>query len=265
MTTPESLSYNSPPEAIRRMRRFLATTFSGSGEGLRILLAIPPLDAGAEILPDVTPFFIGHGGGGKSLSNVARASAIWGTGFGCFPCIMLQVEEEFRRQCRKYLEKTWLAFDECRPNNGIQDEVFKIFFAGGTLPLRRNHEAETLHGSWPRSGRCCNMNDVDIPYISKADGNTFARRISCVRMRSKMVFAASGSEENNRIFAADPSLRDWIASHEASVVYWKYAPSHSRSIPMQNVAHQSNRLETRLQTIPLGSLVGWREKIAYPD
>ena len=41
-------------------------------------------------------------------------------------------------------------------------------------------------------------------------------------MKSKMVFAAADSGENNRIFAAGPSLRDWLASPEASVVYWKY-------------------------------------------
>ena len=141
---------------------------------------------------------------------------------GFFPCSRLQAEEERRTQRRKYLEETWISLDEYRPNNGIHEEVSENFTDGGTLPLRRNHEAETHHGSWPISGRWWGMNGGNIPYVSTAEENTCARRIRCIRMRSKMVFAASDTDENNRIFAAHPSPRDWIASPEAAVVYWGY-------------------------------------------
>ena len=84
------------PEEIRRVRGFLATTFSGSGEGLIILLAMQPLDAGAEILPEVILFFVGHGGDGKSLSNVTIASAIWVPDLAASPasCYMLRRRSE---------------------------------------------------------------------------------------------------------------------------------------------------------------------------
>ena len=195
------------------MRRFLATTFLGPDEGLRILLATQSRAAGAEILPGVRLFFIGPGGGGKSLLDVTLASAIWDAGIGCSACSILQAEEEFRRQRIKYLEKKWLSFDECRPYSGNQ-EGFSIipsmavrYRIGETTKRRR-------HGAWPRSGRWWDVDDGDIPYISTDAANTFARRIRCIRMRPKKVFSASDSDENNRIFAVDPSPRGRLASPE---------------------------------------------------
>ena len=101
---PACLSYDPPPESIRRMRRFMATTFPRSDEGHRAHLATQSLAAGAGILPEVILFFIAPDGDGTSSLEATPASALWDTGFGRFRCIMIHAEEEFWAKFRKYLE-----------------------------------------------------------------------------------------------------------------------------------------------------------------
>ena len=73
-----------------------------------------------------------------------------------------------RKQGINFLGMDWLAFDEAKPCSGIEEEILKVLLAGGKIPLRRNHEADTYYGAWPTAGRSWCMNDDDIPHVPNA-------------------------------------------------------------------------------------------------
>ena len=47
---------------------------------------------------------------------------------------------------------------------GMEDDVFKLFVSGGSLRLRKTHEAETRYDNWARRGEIWAVRPDDIPH-----------------------------------------------------------------------------------------------------
>ena len=220
VTIPVEIQFQLPEGAIRRMRIFLETTFSGQDPALEMLLSYMALVASSVRLPEVMMVLVGHGGEGKTLLMCDLMGAVWGTGHAVAPPSILQTSEEFRKQGHIYRGKKWISIDESRPAIGIEEEVFKIFVAGGELCLRRNHEAETHFACWPTCGKTWCMNPDDIPNVPSAMESAYERRLRCVVLRSKFTQDPAKVCQAERTYLADDTLKDWLRGPEASCVFW---------------------------------------------
>ena len=104
----------------------------------------------------------------------------------------------------------WLSIDESKPSMGMEEDVFKLFVSGGSLCLRKNHEAETHYDNWSRCGETRAMNPDDIPHVASAVESSYKRRLRCARMREMFTSIPSDVNQDEKIFLRDDALREWI-------------------------------------------------------
>ncbi|CAJ1380004.1 unnamed protein product [Effrenium voratum] len=100
--------------------------------------------------------------------------------------IAWQVEREFQQQGHQFFSCVWLTFDECRRDQGVIEDLLKLFTSGGHVPLRRNHEQETRYFSWAFCAKAWLMNAADIPIIPSALETSHARRLRCSYLRNTL-------------------------------------------------------------------------------
>ena len=129
----------------------------------------------------------------------------------------------------------WISFDEGRPTLGVEEDIFKLFVSGGSLCLRKNHEAETHFADWPRRGKSWAMNPDDVPRVPSATESAYRRRIQCVRMRAWFSAKKELVDPASLVFQADDTLRDWLRGGKASIVFW--------STILMPIVRKSSRLE----------------------
>ena len=141
--------------------------------------------------------------------------AVFGSGFRCAPCTMLQADREFQVQGVNFIHAAFLTFDECKRDQGLVEDIVKVFVGGGWLPLRRNHEAETRYGHWPNTGKVWAMNVGDIPKVPTAEEVSHRRRFRCTYTRSKFTANHDEVDVANRVFQADPTAKEFMASGDA--------------------------------------------------
>ena len=158
---------------------------------------------------------VGLGHDGKTLIFVDHMHAVFGSGFGCAPCSMLQTEREFQQQGLNFIHCSFMVFDESKRDQGIVEDQVKLFVGGGRMPLRRNHEADTKYAQWAFTGKVWNMNIGDVPYVPTAEERSHARRYRCTFMRSKFTNDASEVNVPEKIFPADPNAKAFMSSGEA--------------------------------------------------
>lgn len=134
------------------------------------------------------------------------------------PCVTPvpgQVEREFQQQGHQFFSCVWLTFDECRRDQGVIEDVLKIFTSGGQMPLRRNHEQETRYFSWPFCAKAWLMNAADVPMIPSAMETSHARRFKCSFLRNTLTHDMASVDVTNRIFLADQDAKTFCASPTA--------------------------------------------------
>ena len=119
-SVPHDISYRLPDSAVRRMRTFLTTTFSGTGGALEMFLAYMSLVAAGVRLPEIILIFVGPGGEGKTLLLCDLMRAVWGSGHAVAPPSILQTAEEFRKQGHLYRGMRWVSVDKSKNNIGIK-------------------------------------------------------------------------------------------------------------------------------------------------
>ena len=117
-----------------------------------MFLAYMSLVAAGVRLPEIILIFVGPGGEGRALLLCDLMRAVWGSGHAVAPPSILQTAEEFRKQGHLYRGMRWVSVDESKNTLGIEDDVFKIFVSGGSLFLRKNHEAATHMADWSYCG-----------------------------------------------------------------------------------------------------------------
>ena len=147
VSIPTQLLFQPSTESRRRYAGILLSAFAGS-DGLKVLLDQCALVAARARQPDILHMVVGPGQDGKTLIFVDHMRAVFGSGFGCAPCTMLQTEREFQQQGANFIQCCYMVFDECRREQGLVEDLVKVFVGGGWLALRRNHEAETKYGHW---------------------------------------------------------------------------------------------------------------------
>ena len=91
---PIRLSVKPYIEAIRKMTKFLSTTFAKSGQGHLMIMAMIALAVHHHPMPHVMIFLIGLGGEGNTFFTMKLLKAVFGTGHASPSSKMLQVEEE---------------------------------------------------------------------------------------------------------------------------------------------------------------------------
>lgn len=197
-----------------RLAGLLLSSFAG-GDGLKLLLSQCALVACRMRQPDVMLVFVGEGHDGKTMILVDLMSACWGSGFGNPPSTMLQVDREFQQQGLNFLHCVLLTFDECRRDQGLVEDLMKVFLGGGKIPLRRNHEAETKYGSFQFVGRSWNLNAGDIPHVATAQEKSNARRYRATFMRSTITNNPEEVSVTKKVFFADPDAKAFCGSPDA--------------------------------------------------
>ncbi|CAJ1445064.1 unnamed protein product [Effrenium voratum] len=211
---PTSLSVR-PSDATRiRYAKIILSSFAG-GDGLRVLLDQCCLVVAGVRQPDVLHIVTGQGHDGKTLIFVDHMRAVFGSGFGCAPCAMLQTEREFQQQGLNFIHCGYMVFDESKRDQGIVEDQVKLYVGGGRIPLRRNHEAETKYAQWSCTAKVWNMNVGDIPFVPTAEERSHARRYRCTFMRSKFTNDVGEINFSEKTFMADPNAKAFMASGEA--------------------------------------------------
>jgi hypothetical protein len=215
---PANLAWKAPDHSRQRLAALLLSSFAGN-DGLHFLLNQCALVASRLRQPDIVGVFVGGGHDGKSMILVDFMRACWGSGFGNPPCTMLQVEREFQQQGLNFFQCVMLTFDECRRDQGLVEDVVKVFLGGGKMPLRKNHEGETKYASWEYCGKNWNMNLGDIPHVPTAEEKSHARRYRCNYMRATLTNDPEKVDVANKVFLADPDAKNFC-SHGESV--WSF-------------------------------------------
>lgn len=215
---PCCLTYRASDDIRKRYAQIMFSSFAG-GDGLRVLLDQCSLVVAGVRQPDVLHVVAGSGHDGKTLIFVDHMRAVFGSGFGCCPCSMLQVEREFQQQGLNFLHCAYMVFDESKRDHGIIEDQVKLFVGGGPMPLRRNHEADTKYGQWPHTGKVWNMNVGDIPHVPTAQERSHARRYRCTYMRSRFSNLLTEVNVKEKVFPADPSAKAFMASSDA---VWRF-------------------------------------------
>ncbi|CAJ1337493.1 unnamed protein product [Effrenium voratum] len=197
-----------------RYAKIILSSFAG-GDGLRVLLDQCCLVVAGVRQPDVLHIVTGQGHDGKTLIFVDHMRAVFGSGFGCAPCAMLQTEREFQQQGLNFIHCGYMVFDESKRDQGIVEDQVKLYVGGGRIPLRRNHEAETKYAQWSCTAKVWNMNVGDIPFVPTAEERSHARRYRCTFMRSKFTNDVGEINFSEKTFMADPNAKAFMASGEA--------------------------------------------------
>ena len=211
---PCSLAFRPGDAARARYSAILVSSFAGSDE-LRVLLDQAALVVAGVRQPDVLHVVVGHGHDGKTLIFVDHMRSVFGSGFGCCPCSMLQTEREFQQQGLSFIHCSYMVFDESKREQGIMEDQMKLFVGGGRIPLRRNHEAETKYAQWSCTGKVWAMNMGDIPHVPTALERSHARRYRCTFMRSQFINDGAKVDVEKKIFLADPAAKAFMAGGEA--------------------------------------------------
>ena len=214
VSVPAHLLYQPSMESRRRYAGILLSAFAGSN-GLKVLLDQCALTVARARQPDILHMVVGPGQDGKTLVFVDHMRAVFGSGFGCAPSSMLQTEREFQQQGSNFIQCCYLVFDECRREQGLIEDLVKVFVGGGWLPLRRNHEAETKYAHWAFAGKAWCLNVGDIPYLPTSQEISHARRFRCTFMRSHFTSNVADVDPDRKVFKADPSAKVFMASGEA--------------------------------------------------
>lgn len=201
--------------------------------------------------PEIIHVIAGTGADGKSMIMVDLLKAAFGSSFGNPSCTLLQVkhvsnekstrsevsnitivffsvaalpcvthvtgqvEREFQQRGHQFFSCVWLTFDECRRDQGVIEDVLKIFTSGGQMPLRSNHEQETRYFSWPFCAKAWLMNAADVPMIPSAMETSHARRFKCSFLRNTLTHDMASVDVINRIFLADQDAKTFCASPTA--------------------------------------------------
>lgn len=177
--------------------------------GFQVLLNQCALVVARARQPDILHMVVGSGHDGKTLVFVDHLQAVFGTALSCAPCAMLQADREFQVQGVNFLHAAFITFDECKREQGIMEDIIKVFVGGGWLPLGRNHEAETKYGHWAQTGKVWAMNTGDIPKVPTAEEISHQRRFRCTYMRSKFTAVEDEVDIPNKVFQADPTDGLW--------------------------------------------------------
>ncbi|CAJ1343512.1 unnamed protein product [Effrenium voratum] len=127
----------------------------------------------------------------------------------------MQVEREFQQQGHQFFSCVWLTFDECRRDQGVIEDLLKLFTSGGHVPLRRNHEQETRYFSWAFCAKAWLMNAADIPIIPSALETSHARRLRCSYLRNTLTQDLDSVDIKGRVFLADQDAKTFCASPTA--------------------------------------------------
>ena len=114
-----------------------------------------------------------------------------------------------------------MVFDECRREQGLVQDLVKVFVGGGWLPLCRNHVSETKYDHWSYAGKVWCLNVGDIPHLPTAEEICHARRFRCTFMRSH--FTCNGAEvaAERKILRADPGAKAFMSSGEAVWCFYR--------------------------------------------
>ena len=258
-------------EALKKLSRFLSTTFVDADDGFKMLMAYISLAARSAVMPHVILFIIGPGGEGKTLFVMKLLKAVFGDGHAECSASMLQQENEFRKQGYRFVMKAWMGFDEMKPNSTLEEEIFKLFVAGGFVDLRRNHEMETNSAQWNRSGKSWNGNEKDTPFVPSAREKTFTRRFRCLRLHGSYTMDSSKVDVAARVFEADTDLDEWLCQPLAGHLFWQFflIPFIGKHriheckklimMPAQKVLEDTEWLQKRMLRLPEP------EPIAMPD
>ena len=105
----------------------------------------------------------------------------------------------------------------------MDEEVVNNLAAGGEMPLRKNHQGDTMSARWPKTGKSWCMNNGDIPNVMTAGESCWGRRLRAIPMEN--CFTMDGREigtnsVGQHSFLADPSLKEWLESSEAGIAFW---------------------------------------------
>ena len=184
------------------------------------------------------------------------------------PPSIFQTPEEFRKQGHLYRGAKWLSVDESKPDLGIEEGVFKIFISGGSLCLRKNHEAETHYESWSNCGETWAMNPGDTPRVPGAMESAYKRRLRCVRMRAKFTSAPGEVDPHSRIFRSGDNLKGWLRGPEATSVFWArilMPPIRKSSKASCERAAQLPSREVEADTLWLREKMARRAQTTHPE
>ena len=203
---PVPLGWQPCSGACTRECALLATFFAGS-DGFKALMVMNSLVFGREQLPDIILMSVGYGMDGKSLTCSDLMSAVWGSAFGNCPGTMLQIPREFQ-QGHNFIDATWVTFDEADRQHSVEEAILKMFVVGVTMPLRRNHEADTHYHLYSQTGKAWCFNIGDIPEMPTATETSQARRIRCIFHCSEFTAEVSGVDSELRVFVANPLRND---------------------------------------------------------
>ena len=230
-TIPGRLSQKLNPEKAARLVRFVTTIFAEDiptaesehelPDALRLVLALQCLVASNKALPDTLLIVYGHGGDGKSLFFNHLCQSVFGSGHANMTSRNLQVDREFQQQGEKVIEKRWLNFDECDPDSPMQNELVKNLSAGGWVPLRKNHQGDTIYGRWMKTGKSWLMNNDDVPELTSAQEKSWKRRLRAIEMKNNFDSDQIGDELSGLTFLSDTDLKEFLESEEAGIAYWR--------------------------------------------
>ena len=67
------------------------------------------------------------------------------------------------------------------------------------------------------------MHPDDAPLVPNAMENSYARRIRCVRLKSRFTFSEDAVDKDAQIYLADDTLKEWLATGEAAPILWATA------------------------------------------
>lgn len=175
---PCSLAYKPSDVNVRRVRRFLATTFASHPAARLIDLSMEALCLYGIAMPHKIVILCGPGGDGKSLRSMLRAN-VFGTGHKFMSPQALQKEDEFRVQGCHFGNAKVVTIQECKGGVPMVEDVFKLFVDGGALPCRPNYGEETQYLSWASTAKFWEMNLI----LPRVHGVT--RRIPVIVMIQK--------------------------------------------------------------------------------
>ena len=106
------------------------------------------------------------------------------------------------------------------------------------------------------------MNPNDAPLVPNAMGNSYARRIRCVRLKSRFTFSEDAVDNDAQIYLADDMLKEWLATGEAASIFWTTAlipfiRRHSKEeceriiqVPSRSIQEDSQWVRQKMARLP---------------
>ena len=217
---PRSLCYAAPDRSIRRLQRFLTTSFAGTG-ALPLFISACALVAGNRPLPDIILALHGSGGDGKTLILMLLKNA-FGDLYGGAPNSIFQKQEEFRIQAINIKNKQVVGMDEMNKNLNIEEDVLKSVLSGSPQCVRPLHARETLMLSWKVCLWVWCFNTNDAPAVKHALGQAHARRWRGVCLESNFTGSSSDVNTSDKVFRRDDDLKLFLESGVAALIFWRY-------------------------------------------